>query len=247
MRKILPAAALLWLVCPVAHADPPDLSSMPQLILPPATPPAEVVLGPLFTSSVTAASNYIFRGVSQTANQMAIFGTERVSYDQFYAGAGAENVAFHNGTDAEYDLSAGWAPVIDGFRFDFGVIRYGYIHEPAHTHIDTVDYKAVVLHDFGPITLGASVYYTADFFGSGHEGVYFEGSAAYRITKKLSVGGALGRQTLEVGTQHDTWNAGVNYALTKHIALDVRYYDTTEHDLGRTYGSHYVAALKAAF
>ena len=45
----------------------------------------------------------------------------------------------------------------------------------------------------------------------------------------------------------ETWNAGVNYALTKHIALDVRYYDTNEHDLGRTYGSHYVAALKAAF
>jgi uncharacterized protein (TIGR02001 family) len=241
---------MLWLIGSAAYADPPpDLSSMPQLILPPAaaTAPAQVVLGPLFTYSVTGASNYIFRGVSQTANEMAIFGTARVSYDQFYAGAGAENVQFHNGTDAEYDLSAGWTPAIAGFKFDFGVIRYGYIHEPAHTHIDTVDYKAVVLHDFGAITLGAGIYYTADFFGNGHEGMYFEGRAAYRITKKLSIGGALGRQTLEVGTQHDTWNAGVNYAFTKNIALDVRYYDTNEHDLGRTYGSHYVAALKAAF
>jgi uncharacterized protein (TIGR02001 family) len=241
--------ALAAILCRItaAHAEPPDTSSMPQLLLPQATPPGEVTLGPVFAYSVTAASNYIFRGVSQTSNAAAMFGSARVTYDQFYAGFGIENVNFHNGTGAEYDLSAGWTPRIAGFRFDFGVIRYGYINEPAFTHIDTVDFKAVALHDFGPVTLGTAAYYTADFFGTGHKALYFEGRATYRVTRKLSIGGTLGRQTINEGVDHDTWNAGANYAFTKYIALDLRYYDTNRHDLGKDYGSHYVAAIKASF
>jgi hypothetical protein len=81
------------------------------------------------------------------------------------------------------------------------VIRYGYIGEPDHTHIDTVDYKAAVSHDFGPVTLGGVVYYTANFFGSGHNGVYYAGRVTYRVIKSLSVSGALGRQTVSDGDQ----------------------------------------------
>jgi hypothetical protein len=46
---------------------------------------------------------------------------------------------------------------------------------------------------------------------------------------------------------HTTWNAGGTYAFTKHLALDLRYADTDEHDLGKIYGSHFTAAIKAAF
>jgi len=248
MRVVLALTlvAVLWRPT-AACAEPPDTSSMPQLVLPQATPAEAVSLGPVFAYSVTGASNYIFRGVSQTSNDPAIFGAARVTYDQFYAGFGIENVNFHNSTAAEYDLSGGWTPKIAGFRFDFGVIRYGYINEPAFTHIDTVDFKAVALHDFGPVTLGAAVYYTADFFGTGHKAVYFEGRATYRITKKLSLAGTLGRQTIDEGIDHDTWNLGANYAFTKNIALDLRYYDTNQHRLGSDYKSHYVAAIKASF
>ncbi len=227
--RILWALILMAVLPPLrtAAAAPPDTSSMPQLILPQATPPEEVLLGPVFAYNVTAANNYIFRGVSQTSDNPVIFGAARVT--------------------AEYDLSGGWTPALAGFRFDFGVIRYGYVNEPAFTHIDTVEFKAVILHDFGPVTLGAAVFYTADFFGTGHKAVYFEGRSSYRITKKLSIGGTLGRQTIDQGIDHDTWNAGANYGFTKNIALDLRYYDTDEHRLGRDYGSHYVAAIKASF
>jgi opacity protein-like surface antigen len=43
------------------------------------------------------------------------------------------------------------------------------------------------------------------------------------------------------------WNAGATYAFTKHVALDLRYADTDEHDLGKTYHSHFTAAIKASF
>jgi uncharacterized protein (TIGR02001 family) len=248
MRKILALALVAALCLPTAAiAASLDTSPMPETLLPQATPAPEVNLGPLLSYSVTAASNYIFRGVSQTSDRPAIFGAARVTDDQFYAGFGIENVDFHNSTAAEYDLSAGWTPALAGFRFDFGVIRYGYISEPAYTHIDTVEFKAVALHDFGPVTLGTGIHYTADYFGSGHKALYYEGRVTYRVTKKLAVGGAFGRQTVDDGMNHSTWNVGANYTFIKNVSVDLRYYDTNEHQLGDDYGSHFVAAIKAAF
>jgi uncharacterized protein (TIGR02001 family) len=249
MRKTMSAAITsgLWLGAFGSVAAPPDTSSMPQLTLTPATPAEGDPTEPQFSATATAASDYIFRGVSQTENHPAAFGAARVTDDGFYIGAGIENVDFHNSTDAEYDLSAGWTPVVDGFRLDLGVIRYGYIDEPSHTHIDTLDFKGVVLHDFGPMTLAAAAFYTANYFGSGHDGEYYEGRTTYRITDDLLASGALGRQFVTVGTDHNDWNAGLNYAFIKNVALDLRYYDTSEHDLGSRYGSHFVASLKASF
>jgi uncharacterized protein (TIGR02001 family) len=219
---------------------------MPQLAVPQATPPEDVASGPTLAFTATAASNYIFRGISQTDNGAAVFGSGRVSYDNFYAGVGAENVNFHTSTTAEYDLSVGWTPVVEGFRFDIGAVRYGYIDQPAHSYIDTVEFKSVVLHDFGPATVGASVYYSDNYFGSHRDDVYVEGQGAYRITPQLTVSGAGGRQSDGLAN-HTTWNVGATYAFTKHVAFDLRYADTDQHQLGSTYGSHVTAAIKASF
>jgi uncharacterized protein (TIGR02001 family) len=247
MLKMLAAAtALLGLGYATARAAPPDTTSMPQLALPQATPPEPVVAGPVFSFTATAATDYVFRGISQTENGAAVFGSARVAYSDVYAGVGIENVDFHNSTTAEYDLSAGWTPVVDGFRFDLGVVRYGYIDQPAHTEIDTAEVKAVVLHDFGPVTLGGAVYYSGNYFGSHRDDVYGEGRASYRITPKLTVSGAVGRQSGGL-SDHTTWNAGVTYSFIKNLSLDLRYADTDQHDLGKTYRSHFTASIAAAF
>jgi uncharacterized protein (TIGR02001 family) len=249
MRTILAATAItiLGLSCASAWATPPDTSSMPQLDLPQATPSEVITPGPVFAFSATAASNYIFRGVSQTENAAAVFGSGRVSYDNFYAGVGVENVNFHNSTTAEYDLSVGWTPVVRGFRFDIGAVRYGYIDQPAHTEIDTVEFKAVVLHDFGPTTLSAAVFYSDDYFGTHRNDVYVEERGAYRITPKLSISGAVAERDGEGQATRMNWNAGATYAVTSNVAFDLRYADTDQHDLGETYGSHFTAAIKASF
>jgi uncharacterized protein (TIGR02001 family) len=240
MQKILAAAAMtmLGLGCPTAHAQ--DAPSPPQ------TAPAAVTTGPVLAFSVTAASDYIFRGISQTENAAAVFGAGSVSYDNFYAGVGMENVNFHNGIKAEYDLSAGWTPAVDGFKFDLGVIRYGYTDQPAHVQIDTVELKGALAHDFGPATLGAAIYYSDNYFGSHRDDIYVEGRAAYKITSQLTVSGAVGRQSDGLA-DHTTWNAGAAYAFAPHVALDLRYSDTDQHDLGHIYGSHFTAAITASY
>jgi hypothetical protein len=205
MRNILAAATMtmLGLGCSAARAAPPDTSSMPQLALPQATPPEAAVAGPVFAFTATAASNYVFRGISQTENAAAVFGSGRVSYENFYAGVGAENVNFHNSTTAEYDLSLGWTPVVHGFRFDIGAVRYGYIDQPAHTEIDTVEFKGVVLHDFGPATLSAAVFYSGNYFGTHRDDVYAEERGAYpscRSAAPLASGRAKARRLGRTGT-----------------------------------------------
>ena len=43
---------------------------------------------------------------------------------------------------------------------------------------------------------------------------------------------------------YTTWNAGVGYALTDHIGLDLRYWDTDKHSFGKLYKSRAVASIK---
>jgi uncharacterized protein (TIGR02001 family) len=212
-----------------------------------AEPLAEPPQMPVFSFNVTAASNYIFRGVSQTENQPVIFGSAKVTYDHFYAAVGGENVNFHNSIDAEYDLSAGWTPSFDGFNFDVGAIRYGYVNEPPHVSIDTIEIRGAVSHKFDKLKLGVALNYAPDYFGTKQSGTYFEGNVAYAITDQLAASGAVGQQTISAGNGFSTWNLGASYAFTKNLALDLRYYDTDTHRFGTLYRSHYVAALKLGF
>jgi uncharacterized protein (TIGR02001 family) len=241
----LSIASLLVAGVSAAQAEAPQTGSGTGTAI--AEPPAPPPQMPVFTFNLTAASNYIFRGVSQTENQPAIFGSAKVTYDHFYAAAGAENVDFHNGIDAEYDMSAGWTPSLDGFNFDLGAIRYGYINAPAHVSIDTTEIRGAVSHKFGDIKLGVALNYAPDYFGTKESGTYFEGNAAYTITDQLAASGAVGRQTISAGDSFTTWNLGASYAFTKNLALDLRYYDTDSHNFGSLYRSHYVAALKLGF
>jgi uncharacterized protein (TIGR02001 family) len=61
-----------------------------------AEPQVSVTLG--------VATDYVFRGVSQTDEGPFVFGVVALSSGDFYAGAGAETVDFGNSIDAEYDV-----------------------------------------------------------------------------------------------------------------------------------------------
>ena len=43
---------------------------------------------------------------------------------------------------------------------------------------------------------------------------------------KFTVSGALGYQQVKGPLDYTTWNVGVGFALTDHVAFDVRYWDT---------------------
>jgi len=79
------------------------------------------------SANVTLASDYSFRGVSQTDRDPAIQGGFDVEFDSgFYIGTWASNVSFDN-TSMELDLYAGYGGEInEDVSYDFVYIRYQY-------------------------------------------------------------------------------------------------------------------------
>nr|WP_314436954.1 TorF family putative porin [uncultured Brevundimonas sp.] len=194
--------------------------------------------------NIGATNNYVFRGITQTDEKFAVQGGLDFATDGgFYAGAWASNVDFKDGTDAEIDLYGGYKTEAAGFALDFGVVAYSYVGAPSGVSYNNYELKVGASRAFGPATLGAVVYYSPDSWGVENESVYAELNGAYTVSDKISVSGAVGRQTFDPGSDYTTWNLGGTYALTDKLGLDLRYYDTNLSG----YDDAFVVALKATF
>jgi uncharacterized protein (TIGR02001 family) len=197
--------------------------------------------------NVGVASDYVFRGVSQTQEDPQVFGGVDLAAGKFYAGTWASNVDFGDKTDAEIDLYAGYKPTLGAASLDFGVIYYGYAGAPKGADYGNAEFKAAGSIPAGKGALGAAVFYSPDSFGAADEAVYYELNGSYPVIDKLSVSAAVGRQTYKGSGDYTTWNVGAAYALNSTLTLDLRYHDTDEHSFGKIYGSRAVISLKAAF
>ena len=198
--------------------------------------------------NVGAATDYVWRGVSQTDESPQIAGgVDATVGGLVYAGGWLSNVDFGNDTDFELDLYAGVKPKLGPVSLDLGVIYYGYINAPTGSDQDFIEFKVAGSVPVGPATLGAGVYYSDDFFGGTGQATYFELNGSTPVAEKVSVSGAVGYQDVDYEGDYTTWNLGVGYALTDFLGVDLRYHDTDEHDFGDLYESRVVLGLKAAF
>ena len=197
--------------------------------------------------NVGAATNYEFRGISQTDHKAQIFAGADLSYGKFYAGTWVSNVDFHNGTSAEYDFYAGYKPVAGPVTFDLGMIYYGYANKPSGADEAYYEFKVAGSVPVGKATLGAVVFYSPEFPFKTGEATYYEVNGSLPINDKWSVSGALGHQSVVGPADYTTWNLGVGYAVNSHFGLDLRYWDTDEHGFGRIYDSKVVLGIKATF
>lgn len=197
--------------------------------------------------NVAVTSDYVFRGASQTDEEPALQGGVDLTFESgFYAGAWASNVDFGDDTDAEVDLYAGFRTEAGGFAFDLGAIAYLYVNAPDLTDdYDYVEIKAAASRAVGPVTLGAAVYYSPDFFGIDDGATYVEANASFTPAPKWTVNAALGYQYLDVTDDYSTWNAGVAYAITDNIIIDGRYHGTDVD--APLYDDRAVATLKFLF
>ena len=202
---------------------------------------------PAVTFNVGVASDYVFRGVSQTDENAQVFGGVDLTAGKFYAGTWASNVDFNDSTDAEIDLYAGFKPTLGLATLDLGVIYYGYVNAPSGADYANTEFKAAASVPAGKGSFGAAVFYSPDSFGAADAAAYYEVNGSYPVAAKWSVSGALGRQTYKGSGDYTTWNLGAAYAINDKLALDLRYVDTDQHDFGKLYDSRAVATLKASF
>lgn len=152
MTIFYPAATAAFLTLPVAayaqSGAPSDSAS--------AAPPVTV------SGSVAIASDYRFRGVSQSDQQMAVQGGITVAHESgLYAGAWASNLAgwgTFGGANVELDLIAGYKVALtDTATLDIGVTWYMYPGGADKT--DFAEPYAKLTGTAGPATLTAGVAY----------------------------------------------------------------------------------------
>lgn len=176
--------------------------------------------------NIGVVSDYVFRGYTQTDEEPALQGGVDATIGAFYVGAWASNVDFGDDTDAEVDIYGGYRGEAGGFGFDVGVVGYGYVNAPDGADYDYLELKAAASRAIGPATFGAAIYWSPDFFGLDEKATYAEFNTAFSPAEKWTVSAAVGRQWLDVNDDYATWNLGVGYAVTDHVAIDVRYHDT---------------------
>ncbi|MFZ4806302.1 MAG: TorF family putative porin [Hyphomicrobiaceae bacterium] len=203
--------------------------------------------------NIGGTSDYVFRGVSQNAEDPALQGGVDLTYGIFYAGIWSSMVGFGptttTGNDvvsAEVDLYAGIKPVWGPLTFDLGVIYYAYpgANDGGATgwfEQNFVELKAGVSGSpVKNLTLGATVFFSPEYINETGQTWTIEGTAGYEFPKigpfvptlSSTLGTTLFENTFNAtrfnaalgDDSYLYWNAGVAFAVDK-LTLDVRYWD----------------------
>lgn len=127
------------------------------------------------SGNVALVSDYVFRGQSQSDEDMAIQGgLDWDSGKGFYAGVWGSNVDFGTDAHAEIDYYVGYSgEFTGGVGYDVGYIYYSYAGESA------LDYEEVAFSlSYADVSLGVN--YSDEYLGDGGESYYYL-SASYEI------------------------------------------------------------------
>ena len=130
------------------------------------------------TGNVAAFSNYLFRGITQTADDAAVQGGLDYAHDSgFYTGIWVSNTSFGS---YETDLYAGFSGKAGELTYDVGYIFYGY--------------RDTTKANFSEVYVGLSaagfsgkLYFSPEFGASEDEAFYLTASYGYALSDTLTL------------------------------------------------------------
>ena len=186
-----------------------------------------------FSANLGLFSDYRFRGLSQTSNDLALQGGFDYAHSSgLYAGNWNSNVSFGQAGSnyLESDFYGGYTSEIYGIGYDVGLLYYRYSGNPQPAQFDT--FEAYGKLKYAGFT--GAVYYSLgeDYFNFVPPGAnqkqsgstYLNLSYKYPITDKLSVSAAVGTTSFDknvIGLNgapvdgYNDYSVGVSYALGK--------------------------------
>lgn len=172
------------------------------------------------SASVALASDYVWRGYSQTDEQMAISGSLDYGHNSgLYAGTWASNVDFGDDTSIEVDIYAGYAnETAGGIGYDLGVLRYIY---PGEDYSWNEVYGSLSYSFF---SLGVA--HSGDVYGSSETGTYYSAGFDYDLAAGLAFSAGLGFYDYDDDVSDDD-HTDYRLGLSKDIAgfgMDLTYY-----------------------
>jgi len=193
------------------------------------------------SGNVTLASDYVFRGISQTDNQIAVQGGFDYEHESgLYIGTWASNVDssfFQNGTDPQTELDGyvGYSGELGVIGYDVGYLRYQY---PGASSVGTNEYHVTGSYStgsFGDFSLTANYSPSLNFFASDESAWYW--NAGYETTLpwyEIGFSASLGYSTGDAFDKNDgdglndtytDWSIGVSKNVFG-VDLGLTYTDT---------------------
>ncbi len=175
-----------------------------------------------FSGTVTAISDYDFRGVSLSAKDPALQGSIDYAHDSgFYAGAWASNIDYGSDVDGdlELDLYLGFGgETSGGLGWDTGIVYYTY---PGSS--DIVDYPEIWAGiSYGPVTF--KQWYTHDYGGSDLDALYSEINASFELPAGFALNLHAGYNYGQIfsGYEYFDYSVGVGYT-AGHFDMELKF------------------------
>lgn len=149
-----------------------------------------------WTSTLSATSDYKFRGISQTQNDPALQGSVEAGYKGFFVGLWASNVDFASdpGADVEIDLSAGYTYDFNENTSLTGKVLYYWYPGADTPDSDYFEFSAALAHNFGKVSGNLQVAYTPDYYGGADSAVWLTGGLQVPLNDWLSASANVGYQ-----------------------------------------------------
>ena len=200
-------------------APQPQVTPAPQ----PEAAPAKFDMG----FGLSATTDYVSRGITQSDSNPAIQGYIEPTYGILYANVWSSNVDF--GDDfrgAEIDVAGGVRPQIGPLSLNLGYVHYFYA--PEHVSPDygeffvKADYKVS-----DRLIVGTRVFFAPDFSQTGKTATFVAGGVKVPLPNDFALYGGVGYQFFEDKNAFEdlAWTAGLSYTW-KSLTFDVRYWDT---------------------
>jgi len=171
------------------------------------------------SSTWTAASDYDFRGITQSAQDPAIQGSIDFAADSgWYVGAWGSNVDFGpGGVDLEVDLYTGFAGESEGgLGYNVGLVYYTY---PDDSDLNYFEAYGGISKDW----FSGKLWYSNDFGGDSTDGdtpaFYAEVNGAFPLPQNFSLlahaGYSFGDYWDDTNSEYFDYSLGIGYTLKK--------------------------------
>lgn len=222
-------SSLLVLVCCGLAAQAGDAFAQAETAAPQPTTPFE--LPGLVSATIAFATDYVYRGVSQTDEDVALQSSLDWGHDSgVYLGFWGSNVDFKDGSSQiELDVYGGFANEYAGVTYDVMVL--GYIYPGADDALDQdfVEFSLAAGYDFEILSASAGVAISPDFYASSGVGTHITAGVGIPIPLDLlakyniAVDSNFGYQDISSGGSYVHWNVGLGAQLLG-FGLDLRYF-----------------------
>lgn len=179
------------------------------------------------TGNVALASDYIFRGVTQTDSGPAISGGFDIAGEGFYAGVWGSSVDFRDDTTMELDLYGGFTTSAGGFDFDFGGIYYAYPDSPdAAGDQNFLELYAGIARALGEVSWDAKLSYSPDFYLESGPAIYLETGLGTELAPGLSVDARIGVSRFDdvPASDYEDYQLGLSGTVFDNVGWDLRYH-----------------------